>query len=340
MMPMIESDEIRLAHGDGGRLSHQLIEDIFLPVFGNDFLNSLDDSAVLDIPESCCAMTTDSFVVDPIFFPGGDIGRLAVCGTVNDLAVMGARPLYLSIGFILEEGFPLKDLKRIVKSIKGAVDEAEVLIVAGDTKVVQRGNADGIFINTSGIGVLSEGIEISGSNAKPGDQIVVNGSLGRHSMAVITSREDYGFQSRIKSDVAPLNHLVQSMMETSNKIHVMRDATRGGIATVLNEIARQSSVCIELEEKQIPVTEEVRGGCELLGFDPLYMANEGVLVACLDSRCASDVVNTMRKNPYGKESKIIGRVVKKPKGKVILCTHIGSHRIVDMLSGEQLPRIC
>ena len=329
-----------MAHGGGGRLSQQLIEDIFLPVFGNDYLFPLDDSSVLDSPSQRLAFTTDSFTVNPIFFPGGDIGKLAVCGTVNDLAMVGARPLYLSTGFIIEEGFLIKDLKQIVHSAKEAADEAGVLIVTGDTKVVENGNADGLFINTSGIGSLPDNVAVSGTRARPGDRIIVSGPLGCHGMAVVTARENFGFQSRILSDVAPLNHMVEAMLDASHDIHVMRDATRGGVATVLNEIASASDVAIELDETLIPVTEEVRGACELLGFDPLYVANEGVLVACLSADRADAVLDAMQKTLYGKTSTIIGTVTDAPKKKVVLRTRIGSHRILDMLSGEQLPRIC
>ncbi len=329
-----------MAHGGGGRLSQQLIEDIFLPVFGNDYLFPLDDSSVLDSPSHRLAFTTDSFTVDPIFFPGGNIGKLAVCGTVNDLAMVGARPLYLSTGFIIEEGFLITDLKRIVRSAKEAADEAGVLIVTGDTKVVENGNADGLYINTSGIGALPDKLKVSGTRARPGDRIIVSGPLGCHGMAVITARENFGFQSRITSDVAPLNNMVETILKVSHDIHVMRDATRGGVATVLNEIASASDVAIELDETLIPVTEEVRGACELLGFDPLYVANEGVLVACIPDEIADSVVDAMRRTPYGKASTVIGRVKDEPKRKVVLRTSIGSHRILDMLSGEQLPRIC
>ena len=337
---MATIDEIRLAHGGGGRLSHQLIEEVFLPVFGNDYLNPLNDSAVFDAPAGRLAFTTDSFVIDPIFFPGGDIGKLAVCGTVNDLSVAGAEPLFLSTGFILEEGFPLKDLKDIVRSVKNTADEAGMVIVTGDTKVVERGNADGLFINTSGVGRICEGMDISAANAKPGDAVILNGAIGRHGMAVITSRENYGFHTRIESDVAPLNKLVDAMTGVTKKIHVMRDATRGGVATVLNEIAAQSGVGIALQETCLPVTEEVMGACELLGFDPLYVANEGVLVAMVSADAADTVVSAMRSAPYGKDARIIGRVVEDHPGRVVLKTRIGSHRIVDILSGEQLPRIC
>jgi len=329
-----------LAHGGGGRLSQDLIEDVFLPVFGNPYLTPLNDSAIVDIPASRLAFTTDSFVVDPIFFPGGDIGRLAICGSVNDISVVGAKPLFLSVGFIIEEGLLIEDLERIVRSAKQAADEAGVSVVTGDTKVVQRGHADRVFINTSGIGIVPEGTSTHKARAQIGDRIVVSGPVGRHGMAVVTSREGFGFKTRILSDVAPLNHLVEMMLSVTDQIHVMRDATRGGIATVLNEIAVQAGVSIELEEESIPITEEVKGACELLGFDPLYVANEGVLVASVVPEKAHQVVEKMQTCPVGKESRIIGTVTGSSKGKVVLRTLIGSHRIVSMLSGEQLPRIC
>jgi len=329
-----------LAHGGGGRYSHQLIDEVFLSVFGNDYLTPLDDSAVIGQLDGPIAFTTDSFTVEPIFFPGGDIGKLAVCGTVNDLSMVGAKPRFLSIGFIIEEGYPLNQLKQIVQSIQNTADEADVLIVTGDTKVVQRGKADGVFINTSGIGEVFKDVSISASNAKPGDAVIVNGPIGCHGMAVVTSREGFGFTTRIESDVAPLNHLVENMIQTSSKVHVLRDATRGGLATVLNEIAQQSKVEINLDEKLIPIPESVRGACELLGFDPLYVANEGVLAAIVPGEVEGAVLQVMKKKKYGKESAVIGRVVNGNPGRVTLKTQIGSHRILDMLSGEQLPRIC
>jgi hydrogenase expression/formation protein HypE len=339
-MNNMKTDEIRLAHGGGGRFSHKLIEEVFLPVFDNVFLNPLNDSAVLDVSSSRLAFTTDSFVIDPIFFPGGDIGRLAICGTVNDLAMVGAEPCYLSIGFVIEEGFSVNRLKQVVQSAKRAADEAGILIVTGDTKVVQKGNADGLFINTSGVGLLRNEIEISGSGAQIGDGIVVSGPIGCHGMAVITSRENLGFQNRILSDVAPLNHLVGKILGVTSQVHVMRDATRGGLATVLNEIAHQSKVGIEVDEDNIPITDDVKGACELLGFDPLYVANEGVLVACVSSDVVDQVIEVMKGFPCGKKSAVIGNVVNRHQERVVLHTCIGSHRILDMLSGEQLPRIC
>ena len=309
-------------------------------MFGNDYLNPLNDSAVLDVNASRLAFTTDSFTVDPIFFPGGDIGRLAVCGTVNDLSMVGAQPAYLSVGFIIEEGFLLKDLERIVRSAKEAADEADVKIVTGDTKVVEKGSADCLFINTSGIGVIRGDTTVSHARAQVGDRIIVNGPIGCHGMAVITSRENLGFRTRISSDVAPLNRLAKEMLDVTGDIHVMRDATRGGLATVLNEMAQQGGVGIELDEETIPVKEEVNGACELLGFDPLYVANEGVLVASVSEAEAEAVLKTMKRTEYGEKSAIIGCVTHEPTGRVVLRTRIGSNRIVDMLSGEQLPRIC
>jgi len=317
------------------------VEEIFLPEFGNPELNPLNDSAVMDVPAGRLAFTTDSFVVDPQFFPGGDIGRLAVCGTVNDLAAVGAKPLALSAGFILEEGLAIDDLRRITRSMKTAADEAGVRIVAGDTKVVQKGKGDGIFISTSGIGIFENGrVPVSGSGAKPGDAVVLSGSIGRHGLAVLLSREDLGLRNTVISDVAPLNGLVESALKCVPGIHAMRDATRGGLGVVLNEIAGQSGVGIEIDEGEIPVHEDVRGACELLGFDPLYVANEGVLVAFTGAGQAEALVRAMKTSPYGTEAAVIGRVSAEPKGKVFLKTRIGSRRIVDWISGEQLPRIC
>lgn len=329
-----------MAHGGGGRFSQQLLDDVFLSVFGNKYLNPLNDSAVLELPNNRLAFTTDSFTVDPIFFPGGDIGRLAVCGTVNDLSMVGAKPLYLSAGFILEEGLPISDLRNIVESVKEAAEEAGIHIVTGDTKVVEKGHADKLFINTSGVGTFNQDSPAATGRACVGDRIIVSGPLGAHGMAVMTSREGFGFKSRIESDVAPLNHLVEAMLEVTDQIHVMRDATRGGLATVLNEIASQASVCVELNETDVPISESVKGACELLGFDPFYVANEGVLVACVDSIMAENVVSKMRQTKYGEQSAIVGSVVEAPAGRVVLHTQIGSRRIMDLLSGEQLPRIC
>jgi hydrogenase expression/formation protein HypE len=332
---------IRLVHGGGGSFSHRLVAEIFLPEFGNPALDPLNDSAVVDVPAGRLAFTTDSFVVDPPFFPGGDIGRLAVCGTVNDLSAVGAKPLALSAGFILEEGLAIDDLRRIVKSMKAAADEAGVRIVAGDTKVVQKGKGDGIFISTSGIGIFENGrVPVSGSGAKPGDAVVLSGSIGRHGLAVLLSRENLGLRNSIRSDAAPLNGLVGAALASVPDIHAMRDATRGGLGVVLNEIAVQSGVGIEIDEELIPVHEDVRGACELLGFDPLYVANEGVLVLFTGAGRAEALVRAVKTSPYGSEAAVIGRVSAEPGGKVHLKTRIGSRRIVDWISGEQLPRIC
>jgi hydrogenase expression/formation protein HypE len=317
------------------------LEDVFLPAFGNPELNELNDSAVVDVPSGPLAFTTDSFVVDPLFFPGGDIGRLAVCGTVNDLAVVGAKPLALTAGFILEEGLAFDDLRRIVRSMKSAADEAGVRIVAGDTKVVQKGKGDGVFISTSGIGIFGPGRRpVSCAGAKAGDAVVLSGPIGRHGLAVLLSREALGLKNPPVSDAAPLQGLIASALDSVPGIHAMRDATRGGLGVVLNEIAAQSGVSIEIDEEAIPVPEDVRGACELLGFDPLYIANEGVIVAFAESEKAEAMVEAMKKSPYGADAAVIGRVTGEPKGKVFMRTGIGSRRIVDWISGEQLPRIC
>jgi len=331
---------IRLAHGGGGRYTQQLIEDVLLPILGNPVLDPLDDSAVFPMPGARLAFTTDSFVVHPIFFPGGDIGRLAVCGTVNDLAAVGAKPVFLSLGLILEEGFSMDDLKRIALSVKSTADEAGVRIAAGDTKVVEKGHCDQLFINTAGIGVFDGTHPVSGSGAKPGDRILVNGSLGRHGMAIVTARTELGFSDRILSDAAPLGLLVETVLKSVPEVHAMRDATRGGLAAVLNEIAGRSGVGMELDEETLPLDEDVRGACELLGFDPLYVANEGVMVFFIPENRAGDALSAMKTSPYGRSATAIGRVTADSEGRVVLKTRLGSRRIVDMPSGEQLPRIC
>lgn len=333
-------DRILLAHGSGGRLSHELVEECFTSALGNDLLNRLDDSAVFEL-SGRLAFTTDSFVVNPIFFPGGDIGKLAVCGTVNDLSMNGAVPLYLSLGFVIEEGLLISDLKKIIVSVRKAAAEAGVKIVTGDTKVVNRGAADHLFVNTSGIGVIAQGALVSGSNARVGDKIILNGPVGDHGLAVLSQREGLEFSIPIQSDCAPLNALVRSMLEVSpTAIHAMRDPTRGGLATTLNEIARQSKVGIHLREQDIPVRPAVRSACDLLGFDPLYVANEGKLVAMVAPEFAAEVLGAMRRNLYGREAQIIGEVTNMHPGRVAMQTTIGATRIVDMLVGELLPRIC
>jgi len=343
---------IILGHGSGGKLSHDLIESLFLPPFTNPILEACDDSAVFPVtdsskpfqhqgePEERIAFTTDSYVVKPLFWPGGDIGKLAVCGTVNDLAMVGAIPLYLSAAFVIEEGLPISSLRRIVTSMKRAAKEARVKIVAGDTKVVERGSADGLFINTTGVGILPRGARISGSNAQVGDMIILSGTIGDHGIAVLSEREGLVFSNNFKSDVAPLNHMVQAMLKTSHKIHAMRDPTRGGLATTLKEIAQQSKVGIQIIEEQIPIREEVAAACEILGYDPLYVANEGKVVACVAPEDAERVVQVMRKTRYGGEAAIIGEVLPEPKARVVMKTKVGGTRIVDMLTGDMLPRIC
>jgi hydrogenase expression/formation protein HypE len=335
----MNDETILLAHGSGSRLSHDLVEKNFLPPLSNPLLARLDDSAVFDL-SGRLAFTTDSYVVSPIFFPGGDIGKLAVCGTVNDLSMSGAAPLYLSLSFIIEEGLTIGQLKKVVGSIKTAAEEAGVKIVTGDTKVVNRGSADKLFINTSGIGIIPEGVAISGANAKVGDRIILSGTIGDHGIAVMSQREGLKFSVPVPSDCAPLNKLVSQMLEVSRNIHCLRDPTRGGLATTLNEFASQSGVGIRIEEEKIPVRDGVRAACELLGFDPLYVANEGKLVAIVAPNDADKILAKMKRNKYGAEAAIIGEVTEEHKGKVILKTRLSASRIVDMLSGELLPRIC
>jgi hydrogenase expression/formation protein HypE len=331
-------DKILLAHGSGGKLSQDLIQS-FLPELSNPVLDKLEDSAVLNL-SGRLAFTTDSYTVNPIFFPGGDIGKLAVCGTVNDLAMSGARPLYLSLSFIIEEGFTLAELKRVLVSIKEAAAEAGVKIVTGDTKVVNRGSADKLFINTAGIGQIPEGVNISAANARPGDKIIINGNIGDHGIAVLSQREGLEFQLPVPSDCAPLNGLVAEMLAVSKEIHCLRDPTRGGLATTLNDFAAQSGVGITLEEAKIPVDKAVEAACELLGFDPLYIANEGKLAAVVPARDADAVLSEMKQNKYGTGAVTIGEVVEKHPGQVIMRTALGASRIVNVPVGELLPRIC
>jgi hydrogenase expression/formation protein HypE len=333
------SDRIIMAHGSGGKLAHELIEKTFLSALSNPLLAKLDDSAVFDC-RGRLAFTTDSYVVKPVFFPGGDIGRLAVCGTVNDLAMSGAVPLYLSLAFIIEEGLLRDDLMRILTSIQATSEEAGVQIVTGDTKVVDRGSADRLFINTAGLGLVPDGVSISGSNARPGDKVILSGTIGDHGIAVLSQREGISFSTPLRSDCAPLNGLVADMIQASPRIHAMRDPTRGGLATTLNEIAAQSKVGIRIEEGKIPVRDEVRGACEMLGLDPLYVANEGKLVAMVAPEDAGAVLEKMRRNAYGREASIVGEVQQDHPGRVVMKTGIGASRIVDMLVGDPLPRIC
>lgn len=333
-------DKILLAHGSGGKLSHDLIQKLFLPLFLNPLLEPLDDSAEIPNQKERLAFTTDSYVVNPLFFPGGDIGKLAVCGTINDLSMKGACPSYLSLSFIIEEGFPIQILEKIVSSIHITAEEAGVKIVTGDTKVVEHGAADQLFINTAGIGWIKEGVNLSGKNARPGDAILLSGYLGDHEMAVLSQREGFQFQEALKSDCAPLNDLVEKMLDVCPAIRCMRDPTRGGLATTLNEIASMSNVGMVIEEERIPVRESVRGISELLGLDPLYLANEGKLIAICPPDVENHLLDTMKAHPLGKDAQIIGRVTEENAKKVALKTLIGGHRILDMLTGGQYPRIC
>lgn len=330
---------ITLAYGSGGRLTHQLIKDIFVKYLGNEILYQMNDSAIFTL-DGRLAFTTDSYVVNPIFFPGGDIGKLAINGTVNDLAMVGAEPLYISLGLIIEEGLLLEELERIVLSIREASEESGVKVITGDTKVVEKGKADKIFINTSGIGIIRNGVDIRGDNAKPGEAIIVSGTIGDHGIAILSARKILSFSVDVKSDTAPLNSLVKRMIDTVPEISVLRDPTRGGLATTLNEIAQASNVGIEIEESEIPIKDSVRNVCELLGIDPLYVANEGKLIAIVPKEKADLLLEIMRDSPYGRDAKIIGRVTREHPGKVVLITRLGSKRLLGMLSGDPLPRIC
>ncbi len=338
--PLPAQDKVLLGHGSGGRLSTEMLQKVFLPSFRDTTLNTLNDQALIDVDGVRLAFTTDSFVVKPLFFPGGDIGSLAVNGTINDLAMGGAEPLYLSVAFILEEGLPLETLQQVVASLARAAEEAGVAVVTGDTKVVEKGKGDGLFINTSGIGRVLPGINLSADQARPGDSIILSGSIGDHGITILSQREGLEFDGPMISDCAALHTLVAAMLEASPAIRCMRDPTRGGLSSALNEIAGQSHVGMELEESAIPVQEVVRGACELLGLDPLYVANEGKLVAIVDSRYAERVVAAMRTHPLGKQARIIGLVTDAHPSLVTVRTSLGTTRIVDMLSGDQLPRIC
>jgi hydrogenase expression/formation protein HypE len=342
--PKYDYDRILLGHGSGGGLSADLIRRVFLPALGNSKLSALEDQATLSLNGSAksprIAFTTDSFVVRPLFFPGGDIGKLAVHGTVNDLAVGGAMPLFLSAAFILEEGLPLADLKRIVASMRTACDEAGVTLVTGDTKVVDRGKGDQIFITTSGIGVVPEGRSLSISNARPGDSILVSGTLGDHGIAIMSVREGIDFETVLESDSAPLTALVRVMLEACPEIRCMRDPTRGGLSSALNELADSSNVGVEINESALPLRDEVRAACEMLGLDPLYVANEGKLIAVVPNEDAQRLLQVMRAHPLGGNAAIVGQVVEEHRGMVILKSLVGGARVVTMLAGEQLPRIC
>jgi hydrogenase expression/formation protein HypE len=339
-LPLNGSDRILLGHGSGGRMTADLIARYFLPAFRNEHLERLDDQAVVPVDGARLAFSTDAYVVTPLFFPGGDIGDLAVNGTVNDLAMAGARPLYLAAAFILEEGFPLADLDRIVTSMGKAAANADILLVTGDTKVVDRGKADGCFVTTTGVGVVEHGQTISADRARPGDVVILSGPIAEHGMAIMAARVDLELETPVASDTAPLHRLVHDMIATGAAIHCLRDPTRGGVATALNELAQRSAVGIVLDEAAIVVREPVRGVCELLGLDPLYVANEGKLLAVVPATDADRVLDAMRRHPQGREARIVGEIVQDDARLVVLKTTVGGRRIVDMLQGEQLPRIC
>ena len=339
-LPLSSHDHVLLGHGSGGKLSAELVQQIFLPGFSNPALARLDDQAILSVNGCRLAFTTDSFVVKPLFFPGGDIGSLAVHGTINDLAMGGAQPLFLSTAFILEEGLPFEVLRRVVHSMKKAAEAAGVQVVTGDTKVVEKGNCDNLFINTTGIGLVPDGVEMSADRARPGDKVLLSGAIGEHGIAILAQREGLQFESGIESDSAALHTLVAAMLQVTPDIRCMRDPTRGGLSSTLNEIAAQSRVSIELEESAILVREDVRGACELLGLDPLYVANEGKLVAIVKPEAADDVLEAMQNHQLGRQGRLIGSVTQGNAGLVTMRTTLGTSRIVDMLAGDQLPRIC
>ncbi len=339
-IPITEYPRVLLAHGGGGRLSQQLIGRIFASQFHNPELARMHDGAMLDCGPGRLAFSTDSYVVSPLFFPGGDIGELAVNGTVNDLAMCGAQPRWLSAAFIIEEGLPMEDLWRVAVSMSRAAAEAGVIIVTGDTKVVERGKGDGLFINTSGIGVIPPGVDIGPEKARPGDAVILSGPIAEHGIAIMSVREGLEFETVLASDTAPLCRMVAASLELSPGMHVLRDPTRGGVASALNEIAGSAGAGIEIDEALIPLRDDVRGACELLGFDPLYVANEGKLIAILPAGDAGRVVGAMRAFPEGREARVIGAVTAEHPGTVLMRTLIGGRRVVDMLSGEQLPRIC
>ncbi len=336
----MKPDKILLDHGSGGKISHRLTTDMLLPVFDNPILAELNDGAIFELNGMRLAFSTDSYTVDPIFFPGGNIGDLAINGTVNDIAMCGAEPLYLSVGLIIEEGFPVADLEVIVGEMGRAAKSAHITIVTGDTKVVPRGAVDKIFINTSGLGLIPPAVRIASHHARAGDLVVLSGTIADHGITILTQREGLTFESGLTSDTAPLNEMVSQMLSASRNIHVLRDPTRGGVGTALNEIAEKSQVGIKIFEERIPLRKEVVAACELLGFDPLYLANEGKLLAFVAPQDTEAVLAAIRANPFGQDAAVIGEVVAAHPGQVILETRIGGSRIVDMLTGEQLPRIC
>jgi hydrogenase expression/formation protein HypE len=344
-MPLPHQDKIVIGHGSGGRMTHELIQRVFYPRLASEPLKAGNDAATVLLPPAAglqgrLVVSTDSHIVTPLFFPGGDIGRLAVCGTVNDVSMLGAEPLYLTAGFILEEGLPIDVLDRVVTSMQSAAQEAGVQIIAGDTKVVERGKADGIFINTSGIGWIPADRQISGDRAQPGDVVLISGTIGDHGIAVLAERGELGFETEVRSDVAPLNHMVKDLLHAAPGTHVLRDPTRGGLATTLHEIAGQSQVGIVIDETAIPIQPAVRAACEMLGFDPLYIANEGKLIAIVPPDLADAALTALRQNPLGKMAMRIGSVNDQHPGRLLLRTQIGATRLLDLLAGEMLPRIC
>jgi hydrogenase expression/formation protein HypE len=333
-------DKVMLDHGSGGKISHSLVADILLPIFDNPILADLHDGAILELNGNRLAFSTDSYTVDPIFFPGGHIGDLAINGTVNDIAMCGGKPLYLSVGMIIEEAFPMADLEQILTGMGAAARKAGVVVVTGDTKVVPKGAADKIFINTSGIGLIPDHVDIGSTKARVGDRIILSGTMADHGVTILTQREGLTFESTLRSDSAPLNHMVTEMVALNDSVHVLRDPTRGGVGTALNEIAQKSDVGIKIIEKNLPVKQEVASICELLGFDPLYLANEGKLLAIVSPQNAEQILEIIQRNEYGRDAAFIGEVVSDNPGRVYMETRIGGTRIVDMLVGEQLPRIC
>jgi len=342
-LPHQHTESVVIGHGSGGKMTRDLIQVIFQTRIGSPYLAEGNDAARITLQgkEGCqVAISTDSHVVSPLFYPGGDIGRLAVCGTVNDVAMLGARPTYLTAGFILEEGFSMQDLVRILDSMSKACREAEIQIIAGDTKVVEKGKADGFFVNTTGFGLIPDSRQIGGQHAQPGDAVLISGSLGDHGIAVLQARGELGFESQIQSDVAPLNHMIEDLLTATPDVHVLRDPTRGGLATTLKEIAYQSQVSIHLNEETIPIKPDVQVACDMMGFDPLYMANEGKVIVILPEKDAERALETLRKSPYGIMATRIGSVFRENPSEVLLHTAYGTTRVLDFLSGEILPRIC
>lgn len=337
---MKHTGEILLSHGGGGKHSAELLEQTIFPFFSNKYLNEKHDGAVVSIGDTRIAFTTDSYVVQPLFFPGGDIGRLAINGTVNDLSMCGAQPLFISVSFIIEEGFSNEEFSSVLSSMSEAAKKANVQIVTGDTKVVQKGKGDKIFINTSGIGKIVEGVNISPKNCSEGDVIILSGTIGDHGLAVLSARENLDFETTILSDTAPLNELVKELLSVSKKIKVMRDPTRGGLASALNELSASANLGVEIEQIKIPVNEAVKNYCEILGFDPLYIANEGKMIVVVDGSDAEKILSAIKQNEFGKDAAIIGKFVSNHPGVVVMKTEFGTSRVIDMITGEQLPRIC